>query len=81
MAALLVFLLVVDPALKRAGELKRLIPQKERELNQLRLLQKELESLKEARAAHLQRSLRGRRPCPPFPGWTGGSNGRACARA
>jgi len=41
------------------------------ELNQLRLLQKELESLKEARAALLQKVPAGRRPCPPFPldGW------------
>jgi type II secretory pathway component PulM len=72
MAALLVFLLVVDPALKRAGELKRLIPQKERELNQLRLLQKELESLKEARAALLQKVPAGEKALPPLSrldGW------------
>jgi type II secretory pathway component PulM len=72
MAALLVFLLVVDPALKRAGELKRLIPQKEQELKQLRLWHKELESLKEARAALLQKVPAGEGALPPLSrldGW------------
>jgi type II secretory pathway component PulM len=72
LAVLLVFLLAVDPAMKRAGELKRLIPQKEQELKQLRLLQKELESLKEAKAAFLQKVPAGERALPPLSrldGW------------
>lgn len=72
LAALLVFLLVADPALKRAKELKRLIPQKEQELKQLRLLRKELESLKKARAAILQKVPAGERALPPLSrldGW------------
>ena len=72
LAALLVFLLAVDPALKRAGELKRLIPQKEQELKQLRLLQKELESLRETKAALLQKIPAGERTLPPLSrldGW------------
>jgi len=72
LAALLVFLLVVDPALKRAKELKRLIPQKEQELKQLRLLHRELESLKETKAALLQKTPAGERATPPLSrldGW------------
>jgi len=72
LAVLLVFLLAVDPALKRAGELKRLIPQKEQELKQLRLLLKELELLKEAKAGLLQKIPAGERAMPPLSrldGW------------
>jgi len=72
LAVLLVFLLAVDPALKRAGELKRLIPQKEQELKQLRLLLKELELLKEAKAGLLQKIPAGERTMPPLSrldGW------------
>jgi hypothetical protein len=72
LVGLTVFLLVVDPALKRATELKRLIPQKEQELKQLRLLYKELESLKETKAALLQKVPAGERSLPPLSrldGW------------
>ena len=72
LAALLVFLLVVDPTVKRAEELKRLIPQKEQELKQLRLLYKELQSLKETKAALLQKIPAGERALPPLSrldGW------------
>jgi type II secretory pathway component PulM len=72
LAALLVFLFAGDPALKRAGELKRLIPQKERELRQLRLLSQELESLKQAKAAFLQKipaEERARPPLSRLDGW------------
>lgn len=72
LAALLVFLLIVDPAVKRTKELKRLIPQKELELKQLRLLHKELESLKETKAVLLQKIPAGEKALPPLSrldGW------------
>jgi hypothetical protein len=72
LVALLVFLLVADPALKRAKDLKRLIPQKEQELKQLRLLHKELESLKETKAALLQKVPAEEKALPPLSrldGW------------
>ena len=43
------------PAIKRSHELDRLLPQKEKELSEIRKLRGELESWKEARAALLQR--------------------------
>ncbi|MDH4266794.1 MAG: type II secretion system protein M [Deltaproteobacteria bacterium] len=55
LAVLLVFHLVVYPALKRTRDLERLIPQKERDLKEIRLLKKEFESLKQARTAMAQK--------------------------
>ena len=55
---LAVFLLIqlgVYPAVKRNQELDRLLPQKEKELREIRQLHRELGSLKEARAVMLQR--------------------------
>jgi hypothetical protein len=55
LGALLVYLLVLSPAIKRTQDLERLIPQKERDLKELRLLKKEFEFLKQARAAMAQK--------------------------
>lgn len=55
LGALLVFQFAFYPAYKRTRELERLIPQKERDLRELRLLKKEFDSLKEMRAARIQK--------------------------
>jgi hypothetical protein len=55
LGVLLVFHLLVYPALKRTRDLERLILQKERDLKELRLLKKEFESLKQARAVMAQK--------------------------
>ena len=55
LGALLVFQMAFYPALKRTRELERLIPQKERDLRELRLLRRELDSLKEMRAIMVQK--------------------------
>lgn len=47
---ILVFQLVIYPAWQRAGDLERLIRQKEKELSELRALRKELISLRQIRA-------------------------------
>lgn len=47
---ILVFQLVIYPTWKRAGDLERLIQQKEKELSELRALKKELVSLRQMRA-------------------------------
>jgi hypothetical protein len=70
--AIVLFLLVVDPALKRSRELDRLIPQKERELQEIRLLRQGLEALNETKAALAQRMPAGARALPPLSrldGW------------
>ncbi len=72
LAVVLIVQLAVLPAVKRAQELTRLIPQKERELRELRQLSKELDSLKEAKAVMLQRIPAQERTLPPLSrldGW------------
>jgi hypothetical protein len=72
-AAMLLFcLLILVPAYKRGQELERLIPQKERDLRDLRLLRKEFETLKETRIAVTQRipaSERALSPLSKLDGW------------
>jgi type II secretory pathway component PulM len=55
LAALLIIQLAIYPAFKRTRELARLIPQKERELKELRHLREELDSLREAKAEWIRR--------------------------
>jgi hypothetical protein len=55
LGGLLLFHLVLYPAFKRTQDLERLIPQKERELKEVRQLKKEFEALKQARAAMAQK--------------------------
>ncbi len=55
LGAFLIFYLVLYPAFKRTQELERLIPQKVRELKEVRQLKKEFEALKQARAAMAQK--------------------------
>jgi hypothetical protein len=62
----LVFHLVLFPAFKRTQDLERLIPQKERELKEVRLLKKEFESLKQARAAMAQKIPASERALSPL---------------
>jgi len=72
LAALFIFQLVLYPAIKRQGDLRRLIPQKERELQELRLLRKEFDSLKEAKAQILRKVPPEERNLPPLSrldGW------------
>jgi len=72
LAVLLVLQLVGYPAIKRTQELTRLIPQKERELKELRQLRKELDSVKEAKAALIQKIPAQERNLPPLSrldGW------------
>ena len=72
LAALLIFQFAVSPAVKRTKDLNRLIPQKEKELKELRLLRQELDSLREARAVILQKIPAGERSLPPLSrldGW------------
>ena len=66
LAGLLVFHLVLYPAFKRTQDLERLIPQKERELKEVRLLKKEFESLKQARAAMAQKIPANERALSPL---------------
>jgi hypothetical protein len=72
-AAIVLFsLLVLVPAYKRGQELERLIPQKERDLRDLRLLRKEFEALKQTRIAMAQRipaSERALSPLSRLDGW------------
>jgi hypothetical protein len=70
--AILFLLLVVDPAMKRNRQLERLIPQKERDLQELRLWRKELATLKEAQASLARRmpaSERSLSPLSKLDGW------------
>jgi len=55
LALILVIQMLIFPALKRSKDLDRLIFQKEKEIQDLRRLKKELGSLKEAHAALLQK--------------------------
>lgn len=66
LGALLVYLLVLSPAIKRAQDLERLIPQKERDLKELRLLKKEFEFLKQARAVMAQKIPANERTLSPL---------------
>ncbi len=84
LAVLLVFQLAFYPAIKRTRELTRLIPQKERELKELRQLRKELDSLREAKALMLQRIPAQERTLPPLSrldGWIERSGLRQNIRA
>ena len=72
LAVLLVFQLAVYPAMKRNRELARLIPQRERDLKELRQLHQELDSLKAAGAAMIQKIPAEERSLPPLSrldGW------------
>jgi type II secretory pathway component PulM len=72
LAGLLVLQFAVYPAVRRTKDLNRLIPQKELELQELRLLRQELNSLREARAAVVQKIPAGERALPPLSrldGW------------
>lgn len=70
--AVLLYVFVLDPALKRSRDLDRLIPQKERELQELRHLRQELDGLRVAQAAMAQRIPPGQRAVAPLSrldGW------------
>ena len=72
LGALLVFQLAVYPAVKRTGELTRLIPRKEKDLKEIRQMRRELNSLREVRAAMLQKIPAQERVLPPLSrldGW------------
>jgi hypothetical protein len=72
LAALLIFQFAASPAVKRTKDLNRLIPQKEKELKELRLLSQELNSLREAKSVILQKIPAGERSLPPLSrldGW------------
>jgi type II secretory pathway component PulM len=66
LGALLVFQFAIYPAYKRGRELDRLIPQKERDLRELRLLRKEFDSLQEIRAARVQKIPANERALAPL---------------
>jgi type II secretory pathway component PulM len=66
LGALLVFLLAFYPAFKRIRELERFLPQKERDLRELRLLRKEFDSLKEMRTVLVQKIPAGERALAPL---------------
>lgn len=66
LGVLLVFQLAFYPAYKRTRELERLIPQKERDLREIRLLRKEFDSLKEIRAARAQKISASERALSPL---------------
>ena len=66
LGALLVFQLALYPLIKRTGELERLIPRKERELREVRLLRKEFEDLKQVRAAMVQKIPASERSLSPL---------------
>ena len=51
----LIFQLILNPAYQRGRELERLLPQKERDLRELRLLTKEYDSLRKMRTALAQK--------------------------
>jgi type II secretory pathway component PulM len=81
---LLLYLFAIDPALKRTRELDRLIPQKERELAELRLLHKEMDSLKGMRALMIQKIPGNERNLPPLAkldGWIEQSGLRSQVRS
>ena len=66
LGALLVFQLALYPLIKRTGELERLIPRKERELREVRLLRKEFDDLKQVRAAMVQKIPASERSLSPL---------------
>ena len=66
LGALLVFQLALYPSIKRTGELERLIPRKERDLREIRLLRKEFDALKEMRAAMAQKIPASERTLSPL---------------
>lgn len=66
LAALLAFQLAIYPAFKRARDLDRLTPQRERELRELRLLRKELDSLREMSALMVQKIPQSERAMAPL---------------
>ena len=71
-AILLFSLLILVPAYKRGQELERLIPQKERDLRDLRALRREFETLKETRLAMTAKIPAAERALPPLSkldGW------------
>ncbi len=81
---LLLYLFAIDPALKRSRKLERLIPQKERDLKELRLLCKEMDSLKEMRTLMIQKIPGSKRSLPPLTkldGWIEQSNLRSQVRS
>jgi type II secretory pathway component PulM len=84
LAALLILQLAIYPAFKRTQELKRLIPQKERELKELRQLGEELGSLRKAKAEWVQRvpvQERSLAPLSRLDGWIERSGLRQNIRA
>src|SRR4030042_3470837 len=84
LGAVLIFHLAVYPALQRSRELGRLIPQKERELRELRLLRKEFDALKEMRMVMVQKVPENERALAPLArldGWIEGSNPRQNIRS
>jgi type II secretory pathway component PulM len=66
LGALLVFQLALYPAFKRARELERLIPRKERDLREIRLLRKDFDSLKEMRTSMVQKIPAAERALSPL---------------
>ena len=66
LGALLVFQLALYPSIKRSGELERLIPRKERDLREIRLLRKEFDSLKEMRVSMVQKIPASERALSPL---------------
>jgi len=66
LGALLVFQLALYPSIKRTGELERLIPRKERDLREIRMLRKEYDSLKEMRASMVQKIPANERALSPL---------------
>jgi len=66
LGVLLVFHILVYPALKRTRDLERLILQKERDLKELRLLKKEFESLKQAKVVMAQKIPENERTLSPL---------------
>jgi len=66
LGALLAFQLAIYPAFKRTRDLDRLIAQKERELRELRLLKKELDSLREMSALMVQKIPQRERAMAPL---------------
>ena len=62
----LLFQFALSPAYKRTRELERLIPQKERDLREMRDLRRELESLKELRTGLIQKTPVNERSLPPL---------------
>jgi len=84
LGGLLIFHLAIYPALKRAEDLERLIPQKERDLKELRLLKKEFDYLKRARAVLSQKVAVDEKTLSPLSrldGWVERSGLRPNVRA